>query len=415
MCRRKLTLSILLTILFLSFLANSFQPEAALFLFILPATAGVLTFSSELRARHDETYSKGTPSPLPLIWIGVASLFAVFSFPYMLTTLLLLYGMLYLLLILFDRLVLMLQRVPGKPLLAFFGFCLSACIPVAFSLAYKLHYSGLEALTGLVVLVQLIGIVPLLIELFLPQKKSGNPLMPLPLLFSSFYPYLLVKLTQLRSQREPLETEPDAQLFVHVADTKYGKLGHTDLYFDHQVISFGGYDADTQRLDGMFGEGMFFLAPGKENYLNFCRNYSKKTIVCFGIHLTEMQKNKLRKEISQRKEQARPWFPQAGSTSEYAVCLQQATGAQFYKFTHGPWKTYFILRNNCTRFCNALLSPLGIACSGAILTPGCYYTWLNRQWQKKNGFVVSKEVVAYREETRHVPASPSPQEKQQRI
>ena len=141
---------------------------------------------------------------------------------------------------------------------------------------------------------------------------------------------------------------------------------------------------------------MIFFVPDKEKYLKFCRSYSKKTIFSFGIRLSEEQKQQLRSNIRMVKQQTVPWTPPADFSSAYASQLQRATGATFHKFTRGPWKTYFILRNNCTLFCNFLLRFLDFAPSYRILTPGFYYMCLQNKWKSGDPRLVSKEIHPYK-------------------
>ena len=143
---------------------------------------------------------------------------------------------------------------------------------------------------------------------------------------------------------------------------------------------------------------MIFFVPDKEKYLKFCRSYSKKTIFSFGIRLSEEQKQQLRSNIRMLKQQTVPWTPPADFSSAYASQLQRATGATFHKFTRGPWKTYFILRNNCTLFCNFLLRFLDFAPSYRILTPGFYYMCLQNKWKSGDPRLVSKEIHPYKGE-----------------
>lgn len=392
MCKQKFKLSLLFFIFLTFFLFSQgrTEPLSLLCSFVVVVSSLGVWIYLEHRSPLFQTIR-------PLSWgcLTLSVIFLVFpfvSYCIILPAFLIFYGALYILLLLINRFLLARQKVPGTfalvgmgTLLVIAGVCSwLLCLCVQHSLLWDVIWIFLIPLT--------IGLYGFLWK---PDTLDGKGL---PLLFSSFLPYFIMKSHSPFEKESRFPEPPDVELFIHVADTKYGKLGHTDLYFDHQVISFGGYDASSQKLDGMFGEGMIFFAPDKEKYLKFCRSYSKKTIFSFGIRLSEEQKQQLRINIQSVKQQTEPWNPPADFSSEYASCLQQATGATFYKFTHGPWKTYFILRNNCTFFCNFLLRFLKLAPAHRIVTPGFYYARLLHGWKRGDPFLVSKEIYPYKGE-----------------
>lgn len=214
-----------------------------------------------------------------------------------------------------------------------------------------------------------------------------------PLMFTAL-PYALIKFFPAYLRDEGSTTIPsDTEIFVHVADTKYGKLGHVDLYFDGNVVSFGSYDETARKLDGALGDGILFFSPNREEYLDFCKNYSHKTIIRFGLRLTEAEKQELRFHVAALRAQTEPWQPTAeAGPVPYARLLQQTTGACFYKFRSGRFKTYFILKTNCVKLCDTIIGSLGLQRPNGILTPGSYYAFLCRELRRPNSRVLYKRV-----------------------
>ena len=79
---------------------------------------------------------------------------------------------------------------------------------------------------------------------------------------------------------------------------------------------------------------------------------------------------------------------------DYASTLYKMTGATFYKFKTGKFKTFFILSTNCVALADQILGAAGtdiIKLSGFI-APGSYYDYLYREYCKKNSMVVSYKV-----------------------
>ena len=80
--------------------------------------------------------------------------------------------------------------------------------------------------------------------------------------------------------------------------------------------------------------------------------------------------------------------------NDYASVLYQNTGAKFYKFRSGRFQKYFVLGANCCRLADLIIGKSGIDLlkMNGIITPGTYYDYLNREFQKKNSIVVSRHI-----------------------
>lgn len=200
-------------------------------------------------------------------------------------------------------------------------------------------------------------------------------------------------------------TEPDMEVFVHTSNHGFNRMGHVDLYYQGKVISYGNYDDSSVRFFDMIGDGVVFTT-NRQKYIPFCIEHSEKTLFAFGLKLTETQKKNIDKELDNLFSQLTEWKPpyvEALSKSkkvnkeqydDYASVLYRNTGAKFYKFTSGRFQKYFVLGANCCRLADLIIGKSGIDLlkMNGIITPGTYYEYLNREFQKKNSIVVSRNI-----------------------
>lgn len=200
----------------------------------------------------------------------------------------------------------------------------------------------------------------------------------------------------------------DLEIFIHVTENGFGRLGHMDICYKGEVISYGNYDISSYRFHDLFGTGVIFTTYNREKYIKFCINDNKKTFFSFGIKLTKNEKEKLEKNISDLKSNLKVWYPpyvrekrkkffvNKNKYVDYSSRLYRATKANFYKFKKGKYKIYFVLGNNCVLFANKLVGKVlkdKFKFYG-ILTPGTYYTYLEKEYMKKKSIVVSKKIYS---------------------
>lgn len=191
---------------------------------------------------------------------------------------------------------------------------------------------------------------------------------------------------------------PDIEVLIHIKEGKTGSFGHVDLFIDNKVISYGSYDESSVRLKSSIGDGILFEVD-KYSYLKFCNKSENKNIISFGLKITEEQKDSIRKRFEFIKKDAYEWRPLSRlydneAYSDYASRLYNETGAKFYKFKRGKFKTYFVLSTNCVLLVDELLGTSGIdlLSINGLITPGTYYDYFNREFRRKNSAVVSKEI-----------------------
>ncbi|MGL5972845.1 MAG: hypothetical protein ACRCZK_03945, partial [Oscillospiraceae bacterium] len=202
------------------------------------------------------------------------------------------------------------------------------------------------------------------------------------------------------------DIEPDVEIFIHVTEEGFGAVGHMDIYYNKEIISYGNYDDSSLKLFKTVGDGVIFIAD-KSTYLPFCIENSKKTLFSFGLKLTDEQKQNLKKQIDKVKNNLYIWDPPVLKAfqkdhknhdktkyTDYASELYNATGAKFYKFYKGKFKTYFVLGTNCVLLSDTLIGKVGtdIIKLNGVISPGAYFDFLNKEFSKKKSLVITKRV-----------------------
>lgn len=198
---------------------------------------------------------------------------------------------------------------------------------------------------------------------------------------------------------------PDMEIFVHSSMNGFNRLGHVDIYFDNKVYSYGNYDDSSKKFFELIGDGVVFITD-KEHYIPFCISHSHKTIIGFGLKLNERQKQSIIKYINNLFNNMYCWYSpievaklekkkiKKTDFGDYASSLYKATKAEFYKFKKGRFKKYFTLGVNCCLLADSIIGKSGtnILKMNGIITPGTYYEYLNREFNKKNSMVISKTI-----------------------
>lgn len=247
-------------------------------------------------------------------------------------------------------------------------------------------------------------VVDLLTDKFkLKIKKKFK--VTLPVFFEAFVPKkALVKINKYLDSiigDNVKNEQSDLEIFIHLSNYGFNQFGHMDICFENKVYSYGNYDNQSKKLFKSVGDGVLFILSKKQKYIKFCIDDSKKTIVEFGLKLTEKQKNKLRNELNSLTNNTYSWNPFVNNkkNKDYASRLYKATKCKFYKFNSGEYKTYFAMGVNCTYFIDETLmkSISGILKLAGIITPGTYYNFLDENYKKKNSVVISKKI--YNKET----------------
>lgn len=228
----------------------------------------------------------------------------------------------------------------------------------------------------------------------------------LPIILSTFIPYRVLLsinkfinswVTPVKLINKNTSGKADLEILIHVRDDNIGKIGHADLCYKGIVYSYGCYDEESKKLFGSIGNGTLFEIKGKKKYIKYCNKFSNKTIFCFGITLTEEEKEKVEEKIKLIKTNTYAWDPTINNSqkiNDYAIELVEKTDAKFYKFTKTSYKTYFLMFTNCVKLVDDIVGATGsdiLKINGAI-TPGVYYDYLEREFKRKNSKVIKKEI-----------------------
>ena len=267
---------------------------------------------------------------------------------------------------------------------------------------------GAEMISDFVTLV-----IPQRVKNSLKRRVRISP----PVYVSTFIPlgtlryineYLTVndRLPELQAEDRGDGRLPDIEIMVHVSNNGSGKIGHLDLYFDGEIISYGNHDHASHRLFGVFGDGVLFTAE-KETYLDFSVSHDRQIVFSYGLRLSPEQLRAVRAEVEKLKSQTVPWKPpyqlaveKKGSAAKLSDChdycseLWNGTHADFYKFSGGKFKTYSILSTNCVLLTDEILGKAGtdIVCISGIASPGIYYDYLERLYMTHKTMVISKTI-----------------------
>lgn len=201
------------------------------------------------------------------------------------------------------------------------------------------------------------------------------------------------------------DVPPDVEIVIHVSDDGVGKMGHCDVVFEGEILSYGSYDVSTITLFGGLGDGVFFIS-NRRDYYPFAVRHDHKTLFAYGIRLTHEQKEKVREEINSIKSNLVEWAspleramrenPDAKleDYDDFGSQVWCDTGARFYKFKEGKFKTYFVLTTNCVLLADKIIAPTGMddVTPNGIMTPGAYYEFLERQLAMKDSMVFCKTI-----------------------
>ncbi|MEY8257998.1 DUF308 domain-containing protein [Erysipelotrichaceae bacterium 66-17] len=193
------------------------------------------------------------------------------------------------------------------------------------------------------------------------------------------------------------------KVMVHVGPEGLQKVGHICFAYHDVVYSYGNYDTESFRFNQTLGDGVFFNVP-LEKYIPNAMRAENNSIFEYGIHLTKEQRELVEKEIDRLEKRAYRWycpieredgydrFP--AFRDNYPSRLHYRTGAKFYKFKKGKFKTYWVLGDNCASFIDLVLGKLGcdVLSIRGIITPGTYYDFLETEYQKKGSPIVYRTI-----------------------
>lgn len=286
-------------------------------------------------------------------------------------------------------------------------------------LLFSAFLSRNQILTCLVVYFVLLGVINICLgmRLFFPTKtidqlKRKIRLTP-PVFIEALIPRFVLKETNTllepdsagkndaiaKIQETKEAIKPDLEIFIHVTEKSFGSIGHMDLSFEGEIISYGNYDRDSIHLFETIGDGVLVTGAKRNDYIPFCIKHDQKTLFCFGIKLTDEQREGIRASINDIRQSSYDWASHLqrdpnGRYTDYASLLTNLPNCQLHKFHHGAFKTYFVLTTNCVLLADTILGPTGIdlLTINGILTPGTYLEFLRNEFKRADSNVISFEV-----------------------
>lgn len=192
------------------------------------------------------------------------------------------------------------------------------------------------------------------------------------------------------------EEKADVEVFIHASNKGFGKVGHVDICINDIFYSYGNYDYHSVRLKESVGDGVL-IACGKENYIPFVIEDGEKTLFCYGLKLSDKQKQRVIEQMEKIYKNMYVWKPPKyqGKDDMYASRMQHACwDACFYKFKKGRFKTYFVATTNCVKLADYVVGSTGLDVlkMNGIITPGAYYEYLDRQFLLHSEMVIYKKI-----------------------
>lgn len=261
------------------------------------------------------------------------------------------------------------------------------------------------------ILLGLDSIKNFILELIPISKKLKSIRISLPVILEAFTPIQMLNYinTYFNEEQEcenilKNNDNYDLEILIHTSNKGSNALGHMDFYFDNKIISYGNYDPSSRKMLSLIGDGVLFEA-NKEKYIRFCIEHSSKTLIGFGIKLSEKEINNIRNEYKKIKDSTYIWDLNSIKNKKYSKCysklLKRSIGAKFYKFKSGEFKKYFVCGANCTKFAEKILGEsTGVLKMVGVITPGTYLEYLEHEYKRKSSNVVYKNI--YNEKTKNI-------------
>lgn len=228
--------------------------------------------------------------------------------------------------------------------------------------------------------------------------------LPLPIIFTMFLPNILIKriLKGINPQKINNNQDQDLEILIHLSKTGSASLGHVEFAFEDKVYSYACYNYLNRRLFGGIGDGIFGIFD-KKAYLKYCICEKNRFIISYGVKLTNKEKENVTKEIDKLiSTNTEIWYPEIKyyedgliekkDFNEMANKIYKHANGKFYRFTKGKYKTFFVLRTNCATCVDNIFNAIGtkIINLEGIISPGTYYSYLEKEYHKKNSKIISK-------------------------
>lgn len=228
----------------------------------------------------------------------------------------------------------------------------------------------------------------------------------LPIILGAFMTFSVFLSIKNLERKDCFENEPDSDSDLHVYIYLKGKgpeiFGHVNISYKGTIYSYGCHDPKNRTFFGMLGDGIFIECDEKE-FLQESLHTEHKTIVGYGVRLSESQKINLEKKIHEFKNRCVPMHCLAEEAifenkdpdkeTDYLSRLYKEAHPNYYRFKEGKFHTYFISITNCVNLADELLKDTDLnLIHGNLLSPGSYLHFLNMEYLKRNTAVISRTI-----------------------
>ncbi|UUX33005.1 HdeD family acid-resistance protein [Fundicoccus culcitae] len=185
------------------------------------------------------------------------------------------------------------------------------------------------------------------------------------------------------------------QILIHAGSNAFDIIGHMNIVYKEKVYSYGNHDIDSRQLFDAIGDGVLVVVD-KDAYIDFSIKNGDNLVIEYDVLLNQEQTEALVEKLAEIKSSVMSWRPTTPTQlASYGGELMRAIpSAQFYKFVKGKFKTYFVFGTNCVMLSDEIIgtSGLDLFLLVGILTPGTYYDYLEKEFQKANSIVISRKV-----------------------
>lgn len=228
--------------------------------------------------------------------------------------------------------------------------------------------------------------------------------LPAPIILTAFFPLYLLKKVDKDSIEDPSIVKEKAEattgdyisMYLYAKDHGYNRMGHIDLGYNGAIYSYGCHDPFDRHSTQAYGGGVLIVGS-ETDYVQYCVD-DDTTVFRFLCKITSEQREEIEKSIANLMKDAYFYdYPmeREGAKDNYLGFLKMAdVSVDYYKFNSGPFKTYNVFTTNCIMVSEEILRSTGMRLfhMNGLITPGTYYSYLNRNLNQPGSVVIKKEV-----------------------
>ena len=189
---------------------------------------------------------------------------------------------------------------------------------------------------------------------------------------------------------KPMDFDETLEVFFHLGHNVAMGFGHVDIALGGMVYSYGCYDAQSNRLNGLLSDGTI-LTCDRDTYMRFCLENEQKVMVSFALGLSHEKAEHITATATEMlTNHCEPW--------KSPTPTLHAQGATFYRLTDGPYKIYNVFRTNCAAVAELIASQSGLSLlpPSGFITPGAYFDFLLSELREPNSNVIRETIYTPR-------------------